>query len=84
MVKLWPTVESGGCHCSGERRAVEDVPFGDLDLADPEGAHHLREDDGAGDDRRGAAGVEPGHPEPLGEPHRERLQVVLKELGLLG
>src|SRR5204862_4960387 len=50
-----------------DRGAVEDVVLGDLDLAQPERAHHLDQDQDARHDRRGATGMKAREVEALVE-----------------
>src|SRR6187397_1587917 len=50
-----------------ERHPVEDVVLGGLDPVEAEGAHRLDQDHAAGDDRRGAVGVQAGDRGALGE-----------------
>ena len=54
----------------GDRRSVEDVVLGDLDLVEPEGAHRLDQDHDAGDDRRRPVRVQADDLGPLGERRR--------------
>ena len=49
---------------------MQDVTLADLDRREPEVAHHLAEDDGAGDDHRRALWLEAGNPAPLGKRQR--------------